>query len=166
MKNVIQLKRSNWDSESIRSLNVEVTPEQESNYYSNVSSYRIKRYRAGLCWCPKSDYKHCDCDCCGCKYRKNPPISLDESSDGQHTLYDFIPNSEPSPEEQALEDSRREKLDECLAALPEQLYLVVEYKRAKYTDAEIGALLGISREAVNKRWRKAVEILKRQLADY
>lgn len=85
-----------------RSLNkrIPVTDEEFTSFYNEISVFRRKQQRHGLCCCPKKSWLSCDSDCNECTYRLyEKTLSLDYTvldSDGNKTSWaNNLPDNSP-----------------------------------------------------------------------
>lgn len=105
-----------------------------------------------------------DCSQCSYYWFKNPnKVSIEQlNEDGIQ-----LASKEESPVEYAERKEKEEIVNTAIASLPsEDLKVVACMISNSYSFAEIGHVLGISKQAVFKKWKKAKHLLKEIIQSY
>ena len=90
---------------------------------------------------------------------------LDLSGESQVILVDRMMANGPTPSERALRHEMRDRVRQAIEDLPPNHHEVIVLKHLEELSvAEIAAILGIDREAVYSRYRRAVQRLHRNLS--
>lgn len=130
-----------------------------------------KRDLESRCLVPSERYsylKRCMEDCSNCPYKKDhrdgSPLSLDKfvEEDG----YEIADELHTSPLEEIIEEQRKEALAHEIALLDEESQQILGLFNKGYTDAEIGAALGLKRSTVQYRKATLIEDLRKKLKNF
>ncbi len=150
-------------------LNLPASLEDFSNYYHDISIYRVKKYRHGLCCCPEKKFTCCDMDCLTCPMRKSgAEISLDAIEGGEDNTERnnaFFESPENVEDEVLNRLEEQEVIRRILELYPE----AITYGKLKMdgkTDDEIAKITGIPRQTNHDRVQKVKKILREEFPEY
>ena len=146
------------------------TEEEFKNYYYDINLYRQRQQHRHLCVCPKGKWLDCDMDCATCPFYR-PYTSLEDTiftdDDGNEvTRMDLL--EDPSP---LISDiiADKEHLDALLSRLCEILPNAMEIGKLRMEGKgfpEISRILGIPRNTILNRIKKAKSILVEQFPEF
>lgn len=107
---------------------VPVTKEQHDSFYREASRIRDKEQNHGRCMCPYRFIWTCDGNCIGCEYHAaGDTLSLDvPNPDGNGSMYDYIPDENPSMEDVIADRQLLEQLFARLRELDPEADIIIQ----------------------------------------
>ena len=94
-------------------------------------------------------------------------VTLKVSGDGPGFAIETLPGRVPSPSNHAIRNEVNAALEEALSRLPEHYRQAVAWRHVEQLSwDEIGRRMGITADAARKVWGRAIQQLRRELADH